>query len=212
MGGIYNGDPDVGLANRYGLDFTFKGPAYGIAEVGWRRNQGIKDTGLPGNLKFGGFVLGGRAQTFDSASSRGGRFGLYVVGDQALVRFGDANSGRHLGVFGSFVMAPDESVSPMPYYFSAGLVAYGPLDFRPKDFLSVGVAYGAYSRQLREEEQKADPSGIYSSYEMTVEVSYGIQMLPGLIIQPGLQVLLHPGSDSQAPAALALGLNAIVSF
>jgi len=41
MAGIYNGDPEVGLASRHGLDFTLQGPA------------------LPGNVKLGGFVLGG---------------------------------------------------------------------------------------------------------------------------------------------------------
>jgi hypothetical protein len=37
----------------------------------------------------------------------------------------------------------------MPYYFSAGLVAYGPLDIRPQDFVVLGLAYGSYSDQLR---------------------------------------------------------------
>jgi porin len=202
MVGIYNGDPDVGLANRYGVDFTFNGPPFGIAEIGWKRNQGKTDTGLPGNLKLGGFVLGGTTQKFDSDSTGGGRYGLYLVADQALLRFGDSASKRHLGVFGSFVLAPDESVSPMPYYFSAGLVAYGPLDIRPKDFVALGLAYGAYSDQLR-------PAKLY---EATLEISYGIQVLPGLIIQPGAQILINPGGSPSVPSAMALGVNAIVSF
>lgn len=202
MAGIYNGDPDVGLANRYGVDFTFDGPPFGIGEIGWKRNQSADATGLPGNLKLGGFVLGGSAAGFDSSSSSEDRYGFYVVGDQALVRFGNATSKRHLGVFGSFVLAPDESVSPMPYYFSTGLVAYGPLDSRPKDFLTLGLAYGAYSDQLR-------PRKLY---EATLEISYGIQVLPGLIIQPGAQILVNPGGSTSTPSAMAIGLNAIVSF
>jgi carbohydrate-selective porin OprB len=39
MAGLYNGDPEVGLGDRYGLDFTFDGPPFGIGEIGWRRNQ-----------------------------------------------------------------------------------------------------------------------------------------------------------------------------
>ena len=202
MAGIYNGDPDVGLANRYGVDFTFNGPPFGIAEIGWKRNQRKTDTGLPGNLKLGGFVLGGSAEGFDSGSSSDDRYGFYIVGDHALVRFGDRASQRHLGVFGSFVLAPDESVSPMPYYFSAGLVAYGPLDSRPKDFLAVGLAYGAYSDELR-------PAKLY---EATLEISYGIQVLPGLMIQPGAQILINPGGSPSTPSALALGVNAVMSF
>ncbi len=202
MAGIYNGDPDVGLANRYGVDFTFNGPPFGIAEIGWKRNQRKTDTGLPGNLKLGGFVLGSTTQKFDSDSTASGGYGLYLVADQALVRFGQPDSGRHLGVFGSFVLAPDESVSPMPYYFSTGLVAYGPLESRPKDFLALGWAYGAYSNEIQ-------PAKLY---EATLELSYSIQVLPGLSLQPGAQILINPGGSPSTPSALALGLNAVVSF
>jgi len=211
MAGIYNGDPDVGLADRYGLDFTFNGPPFGIGEIGYRRNQAATDTGLPGNLKLGGFVLGGSVPEYDSDNSSNGRFGLYAVADQALVRFGEASANRHLGVFGSLVVAPNEAVSPMTYYFSSGLVAYGPLDSRPKDFVAFGLAYGAYSSQLRSG-QSANATVKPQFYEMTVELSYGIQVLPGLIIQPGAQMLVNPGGSPSTPSALALGVNAVVSF
>lgn len=202
MAGIYNGDPDVGLANRYGVDFSFNGPPFGIAEIGWKRNQRKDDTGLPGNLKLGGFVLGGTTQKFNSDSTSGGRYGLYLVGDQAILHFGEPHSKRHLGLFGSFVLAPDESVSPMPYYFSTGLVAYGPLESRPKDFLAIGFAYGDYSDQIR-------PAKLY---EATLEISYSIQVLPGMSLQPGAQILFNPGGSPSTPGALALGLNAVVVF
>ncbi len=211
MAGIYNGDPDVGLANRYGLDFTFNGPPFGIGEIGYRRNQAPDDTGLPGNLKLGGFVLGGSVTEYDSDNSSEGRFGFYVVADQAVVRFGEPSANRHLGVFGSLVVAPDEAVSPMPYYFSSGLVAYGPLESRPRDFAAFGLAYGAYSSGLRSE-QAASATAKPQFYEMTVELSYGIQVLPGLIIQPGAQILVNPGGSPGTPSALALGVNAVVSF
>jgi porin len=211
MAGIYNGDPDVGLANRYGLDFTFNGPPFGIGEIGYRRNQAATDTGLPGNLKLGGFVLGGSVPEYDSDNSKDGRFGVYAVGDQALVRFGEPPANRHLGVFGSLVVAPNEAVSPMTYYFSSGLVAYGPMESRPKDFVSLGLAYGSYSSQLRSE-QAADAAAKPQFYEMTVELSYGIQVLPGLIIQPGAQMLVNPGGSPSTPSAIALGINAVLSF
>ncbi|PAZ00787.1 MAG: hypothetical protein CAK90_03825 [Spartobacteria bacterium AMD-G4] len=87
-------------------------------------------------------------------------------------------------------------------FFSAGLVAYGPLDSRPKDFLAVGLAYGAYSDELL-------PAKLY---EATLEISYGIQVLPGLMIQPGAQILINPGGSPSTPSALALGVNAVMSF
>lgn len=212
MGGIYNGDPDVSLANRYGVDFTFNGPPFGIAEIGWLRNQGADDVGLPGNLKLGGFVLGGSVQEFNTDARSSGRYGVYLVGDQALVRFGENSTDRHLGVFGSVVLAPDESVSPMPYYFSAGLVAYGPFESRPRDFFALGLAYGAYSSDLRASQAVADSAVNHQYYEMTIELSYAIQVLPGFVLQPGAQVLVNPGGSPSTPSALALGVNAVVSF
>ena len=212
MGGIYNGDPNVGLANRYGVDFTFNGPAFGIAEIGWRRNQKPHDSGLPGNLKLGGFVLGGTGTPFASEATGSGRYGFYIVGDQTLLRFGDASANRRIGVFGSFVLAPDESVSPMPYYFSVGLVAYGPLEARPKDFVALGLAYGAYSRDLRASQESPGSIVKPQFYEMTLELSYAIQVLPGFTLQPGAQILVNPGGSPSTPSALALGVNAVVSF
>ena len=47
---------------------------------------------------------------------------------------------------------------------------------------------------------------------MTVELSYGIQVLPGLIIQTGAQMLVNPSGSPSTPSALALGLNAVISF
>lgn len=215
MAGIYNGDPNVSLADSYGMDFTFNGPPFGIGEIGWRRNQGRNPAGLPGNLKVGAFVVGGSVPQYDSNNSSDGNFGVYAIADQALLRFGEPSSGRHLGIFGSFVVGPDAAVNPMPYYFNSGLVAYGPLACRPGDFLALGVAYGAYSSQLRSEQsaqQSAGTSVLPQLYEMTVELSYGIRVLPGLIIQPGVQMLVNPGGNPGTPSALALGVNAEVSF
>lgn len=215
MAGIYNADPEVGLANKHGLDFTFEGPAYGIAEVGWKRQQNPNDSGLPGNLKLGAFVLGGEVQAYDSNDSAGGRHGFYLVADQALARLGAREEGRHVGMFGSLVSAPNQNVSPMPLFFSTGLVAYGPFAGRAKDVLSLGVAYGGYSSALNAEqrsERLVDSSIRPQVSELTLELSYGLAVMPGLMIQPGIQLLVHPGGDTATPSALALGVNAVMSF
>ncbi len=215
MAGLYNADPAVGQSNRHGLDFTLQGPAFGIGEIGWLRNQGPKATGLPGNLKLGGFALGGTVPAYDSTRTRGGRHGFYLVADQALTRLGARAEGRQLGVFGSLVTAPNEAVSPMPLFFSTGLVVNGPFASRPKDVLALGVAYGGYSAALRRQQQAEallDTAILPQVSELTLELSYALQLLPGLILQPGVQVLIRPGGSPSTPNALALGLNAVVSF
>lgn len=215
MAGLYNADPDVGLANRHGLDFTLAGPAYGIAEIGWTRNQGPDATALPGNLKLGAYQLGGTVAAYDSTATAAGRHGFYLVADQAVARLGSRETDRQLGVFGSLVSAPNQSVSPMPFFFSTGLVATGPFASRPKDVLALGVAYGRYSSALRAEQvaQLALESSVRPQVsELTLELSYGLQLMPGLLLQPGMQLLLHPGGDPATPSALALGVNAVLSF
>jgi len=137
------------------------------------------------------------------------------VADQAIARLGAKEEGRQLGIFGSLVTAPDTSVSPMPLFFSTGLVAYGPFPKRPRDVLALGMAYGGYSSALRREQQALallNPATLPQVSELTLELSYGLQLLPGLMLQPGAQLLINPGGNRSTPTALALGVNAVVSF
>jgi porin len=155
MVGCSNGDPVVKNGDEHGADFNLRGPPFVIGEVGYRRNYGKDAAGLPGNLKLGAYFNGRSAMVFGSglagqpSKTAGGRYGFFVVGDQAILRWGDAAEKRHLGAFAAFVCAPDERVNQMPYFFDAGLVAYGFLPNRPRDFAGFGVAYGSYSGDLR---------------------------------------------------------------
>jgi carbohydrate-selective porin OprB len=49
-------------------------------------------------------------------------------------------------------------------------------------------------------------------FEMTLEASYGIQVRPGLMLQPGMQLIVNPGGSPDVDPALALGVNAVISF
>ena len=177
MVGCYNGDPAVKEGDRHGVDFTLRGPPFVIGEIGYRRNYGKDATGLPSNVKVGAYFNGGSAEVFDSGVAERlsetvhDRYGFYVVGDQALLRWGDPAEKRHLGAFAAFVCAPDQRVNQLPYFFDSGLVAYGLLPSRPRDFAAFGVAYGSYSADLRRGEELqalTDPSISVQSWEMTL--------------------------------------------
>jgi porin len=221
MIGCYNGDPDVKEGDRHGVDFSLRGPAFLIGEIGYRRNYGKDATGLPGNLKLGAYFNGGSALVFGSglAGQPGetvqARYGFYVLGDQAILRWDDPAEKRHLGAFAAFVCAPDQRVNTAPYFFDAGLVAYGFLPRRPRDFAGFGVAYGSYSGDLRRAEDVqalTDPTVGVQSWEMTLEWTYGCTVRPGLLVQPDLQYLVNPGGNKAVPNALALGLNVVFNF
>jgi porin len=143
------------------------------------------------------------------------RYGFYAVGDQALARWGEPAEKRHPGGFASFVCAPDQRVNQVPYFFDAGLVAYGFLPSRPRDFVGTGVAYGSYSGDLRraeEDQALTDPAVRVQTLEMTLELTYGCTVKPGLLVQPSLQYLVNPGGNKSVPNALAIGANVVFNF
>jgi porin len=221
MVGCYNGDPDVKEGEHHGADFSMHGPPFVIGELGFRRNYRGAANSLPGNLKLGAWFNGGDAEVFGSGlagqpqETVPGRYGIYVLGDQALARWGDPVEKRHLGVFGAFVTAPDERVNQVPYFFDAGLVAYGFFRSRPRDFAGFAVVYGSYSSDLRRAQElqaATDPTATVQSREMTVELNYGFTVRPGLLVQPSLQYIVNPGGNKSIPNALAAGLNLVFKF
>jgi hypothetical protein len=106
MAGCYNGDPAIKEDDPHGVDFTLRGPAFVIGEIGYRRNYGEGATGLPGNVKLGAYYNGGSAEVFDSGlagrptETVRARYGFYLLGDQALALGrpgGEATPGRLRG-------------------------------------------------------------------------------------------------------------------
>jgi carbohydrate-selective porin OprB len=209
MVGAYNGDPALKQGARHGFDLSLHGPPFVIGEFGFRADSG--------NLKFGGYYNGGSARFFATApallpETSSDRYGLYVLGDHVLLRFGVPRQDRHLGIFGAFIAAPDQHVNQVPYFFDTGLVMYGPCRRRPKDFIGFAVVYGAYSSDLRRaEEIQPMPAGV-QHHESTLELNYGWAVRPGLLLQPALQYILHPNGNKKIPNALAIGLNIVVNL
>jgi porin len=148
MAGAYNGDPMVKAGNEHGVDFSIRRPLFAIGEVGFRWNYGAQASGLPRNIKAGVYFNGGPFEVlstrFMSTQTRSvrGLYGLYILGDQVVSRWGDSSQNRHLGLFGAFLVVPDQRLNSAPYFFDTGLVAYGLVARRPKDFAAMGVAVG----------------------------------------------------------------------
>jgi porin len=184
MVGAYNGDPKLKDGARHGVDFSLRGPLFLIGELGLRRNYGKDAAGLAGNLKLGGYA--------DE-----GRYGLYLVGDQELFRWGDAAQGRHVGAFGALTITPDWRASKAPLFFDTGLVLYGPARSRAKDSIGVAIAYAQYQA---------------SAFEMTVEGTYRLRVAPGFEVQPNVQYIVHPSGSRTLPDALAIGVNIVVTL
>jgi porin len=133
-----------------------------------------------------------------------------------LLPFAEPTSNRGLGVFGSVIVAPDESVSQMPYFFTAGVACRGIIASRPTDTAGFGVVLGQFSDALRNAEQREqllDPSVGVQSHETVFEWTYRFNLRKGAVFfQPDIQYVIRPGGTGQLSNAVVLGCQFGVNF
>jgi porin len=216
MGGVYNGDPSIRSNDHNGADFSMDGPLFAIGEVAYQPNSLPGDRGLLGNYKAGFWYDNSLYTAFSTGAVNRGNWGFYGMFDQVLVRFGEPASHRGLGVAGSFLASPDQSISQMPYFFTATLVTRGIFPSRPRDIIGLGVVYGDFSNDLQDFQRRAqqlDPTVGVQSYETVLELTYRLALLKSaLYVQPDLQYVFRPGGTGRIPDALVLGAQVAVNF
>jgi porin len=222
MSGVYNGDPAIRDIDHNGVDLSMDGPGFVITEIGYQRNGLPGDSRLLGNYKAGFWYDDSRFTDFKTVgygtapTTRRGSWGFYGLFDQVLVPFGEATSNRGLGVFGSFIVAPDESISQMPYFFTAGVACRGIFTSRPRDTAGLAVVYGDFSSELlhsQERAQQVNPNVGVQKYETVLELTYRLYFRANaLFIQPDLQYVIRPGGTGRIDDALVLGCQIGVNF
>jgi porin len=215
MGGVYNGDPSIRDNSNNGVDFSMDGPLFAIAEIAYQPNSLPGDRGLLGNYKAGFWYDNSRFTDFNTSESERGNWGFYTLFDQVLVRFAEQGH-RGFGIAGSVLVSPDQSISQMPYFFTAALVTRGIFPSRPVDVIGLGVVYGHFSNDLQNFQQRAqqlDPNVGVQSQETAVELTYRLALLKSaLYFQPDLQYVFRPDGTGRIPDALVLGAQVGVNF
>jgi porin len=235
LAAVFSGDPagpncndDPQKCNRYGTTFSFAGGALAMGEVQYAINQGKDVAGLPGVYKLGGWyatadfadqhygidaggavVSRGLDPTADPLQHRGD-WGIYGVADQMVWRAGE----RSLNLFLRGGLAPADR-NLISYYVDGGAGFTGLLPGRANDVLSFGVAYAKISSDAAAADQDAAALGPFypiRNYELVFELSYAAQIAPWWIVQPDLQVIVHPGGNVPDPnnAGSAL-VNAVIA-
>jgi porin len=222
MGGLYNGDPSIRDIDHHGLDWSLNGPLFAIGEVGYQRNGRPGDTGLLGNYRAGAWYDGSRYNDFTSVGFglpprvTHGNWGFYGLADQVLVRFGEPGSNRGLGVVGSVMASPQESVSQLPFFCTAAVAIRGIVPSRPIDVGGFGVVYGHFSNDLQDGQrrvQQSDPTVGVQTHETVLEWTYRFAMRQGAVyLQPDLQYILRPGGTGRIPDALVVGAQVGFNF
>jgi len=222
MGGVYNGDPSIRDNSHNGADMSMNGPVFAIGEAGYQRNGLPDDTGLIGNYRIGFWYDNSVFTDYETVGfgtapqTKRGNWGVYALADQVLVAFGDRSRNSGLGICGSVLVSPDESVSQMPYFFTAGIIARGFLPSRPADMAGFGIAYGNFSRDLRhaqEREQLLDPTIGAQDHELVLEWTYRTYFRKSaMFFQPDIQYVINPGGTGRIHDALVLGCQIGINF
>jgi len=222
MGGAYNGNVSIRANKHHGADWSMDGPLFAIGEVGYQINGLPGDQGLLGNYKAGFWYDDHQYVDFNTVA-RGrtpdvprGNWGFYGLFDQVLVRFGGSGSNRGFGITGSVLVSPDQSVSVMPFFGTAGLVARGVFASRPTDLVGLGVVYGRFSDDQEDSQRRArqsDPTVGIQRYETALELTYRFRFLKDSVyFAPDLQYIIRPGGTGRIADAFVVGFEAGINF
>ena len=172
---------------------------------------------LPGEYKLGYYYDSSNVQRIGSDKHVSGRGGHYLLIDQALWN-SQTSEGRTLHAFGQY-SAASKSASPFSRWYGAGLVLYKPFAGRPRDTVALGYGRAVPNPRSRDVLQQAAEASDNAfpnldSAEQLLELSYGYQATPWLILRPDVQYIIEPGAFSaeKIDNALILGLQVKATF
>jgi porin len=221
MVGVYDGDPAQQGRDDHGVNFSFgDNGVLVLSEVGYTPEQGLFD--LPGHYKLGGYYHSGdfnevaRDSNGNNVFVSGlagaqfsGNSGYYILLDQMFYREQEAQDQGLYG-FVVLVLAPDENENEIPYFYSAGLIYQGLLDFRPQDKTTIGMTTGWFSDKLSDAQHNA---GLERQNAETVfEINHQVQVTPAVYVRPDLQYVYRPNGRGDIDNALVIGFEAGITF
>lgn len=163
---------------------------------------------LPGHYKIGVYYDTSRVNRLGGDGTVRGRYGVYLLADQMILREG--NGSRGLSLFGQFTANPQVSAQ-ITRWCAAGVVKIGTFAGRDADTLALGVVHAEVDPRLRRVHATAD--ALADGYvalpvgETAIELSYGLQVRRWLNVRPDVQYIVEPGAFSfrSTKNAVAIG-------
>ena len=191
-------------------------------EFGWLPDWGRAD--LPGAYKLGAYYnssdtpdvltdVNGSSAGLTGApfKTREGRWGTYLIANQMIYRF----QPRSLRIGGLAGMG-DPETARFGYFASGGWLLQGTFRDRSDDFLAMAFAYvrtNSRLTQFQEDRNAVKPGSLgVQTYEGILEIDYGAQITPWLLVRPNVQYLFNPGATGRIPNAFVLGMHTEVVF
>ncbi|WP_443478891.1 carbohydrate porin [Novosphingobium aerophilum] len=170
---------------------------------------------LPGHYKLGVYYDTSRVTRQGGGGTVRGRYGVYLLADQMILREGQGNRG--LSIFGQFTANPAIS-GQITRWYAAGLVKTGTFRGRDADSIALGFTHAVVDPRLRRAHVEANrlPGGYAAlpAGETAIELSYGLQLRRWLSLRPDIQYIIEPGAFGfrNTPNALALGCQVKMQF
>jgi len=232
--GVYQVNPTLALHDN-GLKVSGNGStgAFIPVELGWRPGHTITGapttTGpLPGDYRFGVYydtsIVPGPFQNLPGqnlppppATTYVGRYGFYVTAAQTVWRVPTETPGnmRSLSVLAAFNLG-DSNTALYRIYAEAGVVLKGTFRGRDDDTIGFGVTDTEVNSRRRDLEAALMGEGFQVTgkqvREVAFELNYGIAAYRGILVQPGMQFVVHPGGLNEIPNAFVFALRTAVKF
>lgn len=152
---------------------------------------------MPGEYRVGYYYDSSDAPRIGSAREVAGRDGAYFLMDQTLWKSA-SDPARNVHFFGQISDA-SASASPFRRWYSAGFALKKPFATRPNDTVAVGYGRAVFNSRSRDVQEQAalarnQDFPDLSSGEGLVEVTYGAQVAPWLVMRPSVQYIIEPGA------------------
>ncbi|WP_338745873.1 carbohydrate porin [Pseudomonas putida] len=174
---------------------------------------------LDGQYKVGWYYDTSDYPKIGGTDKSSSRTGAYLLVDQAIWR-NELDPASVLRLFGQAATS-NAATSPMRRWYSLGLVKQKPFASRPHDSISFGYGRAVINPRTRDaQEAAAAPTEDFTvvagldSGEQVLELNYGAQVTPWLLLRPDLQYYIEPGAffGKQRGNALAAGLQIKMTF
>ena len=240
----YNDDPagpcdsDPQVCNNNGLKFRLRDNPFLIGEVQYKYSDNKSPSGLSGLAKIGGFADLGKFNdkrlstdglSLADPGSNGiarryhSNTGVYGVIDQQVYRPAGGNGDDGVYIFGRLAGLPSDR-NTIDFAFDAGVRFNGIVPGRPDDSFGFAYAYNHVSKHLADLDRNAaiftGTAAPIRSSEALAELTYRMQIRPGLILQPDLQYVWRPGGNAAdpnqptkaVPDAWVWGIRSVVNY
>ena len=201
--GIYDVTPNRKRAQD-GFNVGFRESTGYIVPVELAYSHGKTPDDYPGIYKLGGFYDSSNTQDLAaSATKANSRTGAYLEGAQQVWK-PRAGSVQGISVFGVATIH-DKTTGLFRTYFEAGASWRGIVPSRGNDIASIGWVQADINSRLRRAQQQAGAQR--QTDEQIVELNYGVQATPWLLVRPTAQYVVRPSGYSERPNTFVFVLH-----